>query len=104
VSRAGAPCPGHLERGRPRLRQARRERRIEQVEARRPPRRRVEPFGQAIDHGAEHVVELDHRVGEVMHRQPQKPVGAQGREVHLDAVLVAGVLRDGRSVPQAGDE
>jgi hypothetical protein len=48
---------------------------------------------------AQQVVEPDDVVGEVMHRHAEQPVGAKGREPDFDAVLVAGVLGEGRRVP-----
>ena len=53
---------------------------------------------------ADQVLELDHAIGQLVHREPEQRVRPERREPHLDALLEAVVLDHGVRVVKGGDE
>jgi hypothetical protein len=61
------------------------------------PAARTQPVGHSLQFPTRKRTEVDRTVGQLCHGHPEQAVGTGGREVDLDAVLVAVVLgNDGR--------
>jgi hypothetical protein len=81
-----------------------REEPVEQREAGVPVRRRGEPLGQLGAGAPEHRLDRRHAVGELVHRDAEQHVRADGREPQLDPVLLAVGLDDRVPGVRRGDE
>ena len=75
---------------------------VEQVEARRPAWRRREPVGQRGEQ--RQAAEVDRLVGQLAHRQPEQPVGAERGEVDLHPALAPDELGVAERVAHADQE
>jgi hypothetical protein len=100
----GRPCPRHGLRWRVRGGDARRNRAIEDIEARLPRGRLAELEDQPPSCGAEDVAEIDHAIRERVHRDAEKQVGPDRRQVHLDPARRQWRLGEHVRVMNAGDE
>ena len=83
-----APSPGQLARDRAGLAKGGAKRAVDHAEATLPAVRVPDPLDQPAAHAQ--LVQLDHAVGQLVHRHPEQGVRAQRREAHLDAALLAG--------------
>ena len=87
-----APGPGHPRRRPAPAIGARREQRVQEVEALVPALGLEEPLDELMRLRSEQVVELDHAVAQLVHREAEQRVRAKRGQPHLDAVLAPAVL------------